>query len=176
MRYSVGSRRRKPNRGSAPETKPGTISTRAPQRRKITSAGGVVLRGQQDNLEVLLIAVKNGKVWSLPKGKQEPGEQLPQTALREVLEETGIQAKIHAHIGSIRYHFTVKDDAEPVTITKEVHHFLMEYVGGECCPQQEEVDDVAWVPIEEAARRLLHQNERDALTKALAKQKMQKSR
>jgi len=138
-------------------------------RRRVTSAGGVVLREVGDHLEVLLITLKEGRVWSLPKGQVEPGERYPQTAVREVREETGIEAKILAPIGSIRYHFTVKDDAIPVTVTKEVHHFLMGYVGGQPRPQAEEVDGANWFPVAEALKRLSHQNERDTVIKALTR-------
>lgn len=167
MRYSVGSRRRKPKRGVAGVRGPQAL----PQsRRRVTSAGGVVLRERAGGkgLEVLLIAIKDGRVWSLPKGQVEPGERYPQTAVREVREETGIVAKVLAPLGSIRYHFTVKDDGVQTTVTKEVHHFLMGYVSGAPQPQKEEVDEVAWFPVREALRRLSHQNERNAVLKALA--------
>lgn len=186
MRYSVGSRRRKskrpaprPSGPSKPiqthELRPREIDQAAAfaaGRRRVTSAGGVVLREVGDRLEVLLIAIKEGRVWSLPKGQVEAGERYPQTALREVREETGINAEILAPIGCIRYHFTVKDDGIQTTITKEVHHFLMGYVDGECRPQKEEVDGVDWVPVSEALRRLSHQNERDTVLKALARWEM----
>lgn len=177
MRYSVGSRRRKPKRSGTGMVSGRKVVESSPSqaitRRRVTSAGGVVLRVVGENLEVLLIALKEGRVWSLPKGQVEPGERYPQTAIREVREETGIEAKILAPIGSIRYHFTVKDDAVPVTVTKEVHHFLMGYVGGQPRPQKEEVDGVDWVPVAEALRRLSHQNERDTVLKALARWEMQ---
>ncbi|MCS7069683.1 MAG: NUDIX hydrolase [Meiothermus sp.] len=139
-------------------------------RRRVTSAGGVVLRERAGGkgLEVLLIAIKDGRVWSLPKGQVEPGERYFQTALREVREETGIEARVLAPLGSIRYHFTVRDDGIQTTVTKEVHHFLMGYVGGVPRPQKEEVDGVDWFPVSEALRRLSHQNERDAVLRALA--------
>jgi 8-oxo-dGTP diphosphatase len=168
MRYSIGSRRRKPKRGMTRGTGPQAL----PQsRRRVTSAGGVVLRERAGGkgLEVLLIAIKDGRVWSLPKGQVEPGERYPQTAVREVREETGIEAKVLAPLGSIRYHFTVKDDGIQTTVTKEVHHFLMGYVGGLPRPQKEEVDGVDWFPVPEALKRLSHQNERDALLRALAR-------
>lgn len=168
MRYSISSRRRKPKRGMAGVSGPQAL----PQsRRRVTSAGGVVLREMAGGkgLEVLLIAIKDGRVWSLPKGQVEPGERYPQTAVREVREETGIEAKVLAPLGSIRYHFTVKDDGIQTTVTKEVHHFLMGYVGGLPQPQKEEVDGVDWFPVPEALKRLSHQNERDAVLKALAR-------
>ena len=161
MRYRVDSRRRRP--------KPKLQPSQAASRRRVVSAGGVVLRVVEGNLEVLLIAIKEGRVWSLPKGQVEVGERYPQTALREVKEETGIEARILASLGSIRYHFTVKDNETPTIVTKEVHHFLMRYESGTPKPQKEEVDEVEWVPVPEAMRRLAHQNERDTLLRALAR-------
>lgn len=161
MRYRVDSRRRRPK----PKSQPLPTTSR----RRVVSAGGVVFRVVEGGLEVLLISIKEGRVWSLPKGQVEIGERYPQTALREVKEETGIEARILASLGSIRYHFTVKDDDTPTIVTKEVHHFLMRYEAGTPRPQKEEVDGVEWVPVSEAMRRLAHQNERDTLIKALAR-------
>jgi 8-oxo-dGTP diphosphatase len=129
----------------------------------------VVLRERAGGkgLEVLLIAIKDGRVWSLPKGQVELGERYPQTAVREVREETGIEARVLASLGSIRYHFTVKDHGIQTTVTKEVHHFLMTYVAGLPRPQKEEVDGVEWFPVSQALKLLSHRNERNAVLKAL---------
>lgn len=172
MRYSIGSRRRKPKRGIAGAT---GSQVQPQSRRRVTSAGGVVLRERAGGkgLEVLLIAIRDGQVWSLPKGQVEMGERYPQTAVREVREETGIEARVLASLGSIRYHFTVKDDGLQTTVTKEVHQFLMSYVAGLPRPQKEEVDSADWFPVSEALKRLSHQSERDAVLKALARWDME---
>lgn len=163
MRYSISSRRRKPKHPNTTGKSLGALVGR----RRVTSAGGVVLREGERGLEVLLIAIKEGRVWSLPKGQVEQGERYPQTAMREVREETGIEAEVLAPLGSIRYHFTVKDDGIQTTVTKEVYHFLMGYLGGVPTPQKEEVDGVEWFLVGEALRRLSHQNERDMVHRAL---------
>ena len=54
------------------------------------SCGALVYRKKQDRLELLLIRHKNGGHWSFPKGHVETGETEPQTALREIKEETGL--------------------------------------------------------------------------------------
>ena len=54
------------------------------------SCGPLVYRKKQDRLELLLIRHKNGGHWSFPKGHVETGETEPQTALREIKEETGL--------------------------------------------------------------------------------------
>ena len=56
---------------------------------KEISAGGVVYRYNGDQLQIQLIKDRYGKM-SFAKGKQEPGESVEETALREIVEETGI--------------------------------------------------------------------------------------
>ena len=52
------------------------------------SAGGLVYRMEKDELQVQMIQDRYGKI-TLPKGKMEAGETIEETALREILEETG---------------------------------------------------------------------------------------
>ena len=82
-----------------------------------TSCGGVVIyRGK------ILLLYKNYKNkyegWVLPKGTVEPGEEYKDTALREVLEESGAQASIVKYVGKSEYTFNVPDDV----VEKEVHY------------------------------------------------------
>ena len=73
-----------------------------------TSCGGVVIfRGK------ILVLYKNYKNryegWVLPKGTVEKGETYEETALREVKEETGVEAKIVDYIGRSQYTFNVQE-------------------------------------------------------------------
>lgn len=138
-------------------------------RRRVVSAGGVVLRLGRKGLDVLLVTLRKGAVWSLPKGQVEPGERYAETAVREVREETSVEARILTPLGRIRYHFTVRDEVIPVAVTKEVHYFLMRYVAGEPKPQLAEVEGAEWVPVREALARLSYANEREMLNKALSR-------
>src|SRR3989338_11242327 len=56
--------------------------------------GGILEKGGDGGIEVALIAVKGGSVWTLPKGQVEKGENIARTAHREVKEETGLDGKI----------------------------------------------------------------------------------
>jgi len=90
------------------------------------SAGGVVYRRKGTDIEVALISVKGGKVWGLPKGTAEKGENIAATAHREVREETGLDGRIIDKIGHIEYFYSLKDDGlPPRRIFKIVYFFLM---------------------------------------------------
>lgn len=71
------------------------------ERSKAMAAGGVVFDGAG---RVLLVEPKghfDGYVWTLPKGRPEPGEDAEQAAVREVLEESGVQARVVAPIPGV---------------------------------------------------------------------------
>ena len=85
-----------------------------------TSCGGVVIfRGK------ILLLYKNYKNkyegWVLPKGTVERGEEFQETAVREVLEETGARANVMKYIGKSQYSFTIPED----TVEKAVHWYLL---------------------------------------------------
>ena len=126
------------------------------------SAGGIVIREHQDALEVAIIARYNrgGRLeWCLPKGHPEGTEDHRQAAVREVEEETGIAGDILQPLGSIDYWFTVSRHR----VHKTVHHFLLRATGGELTTEKDpdhEAVDVAWVRLEDVARRLSFANER----------------
>ena len=95
-------------------------------------------------------------LWSLPKGHIESGETAEQTAMREVAEETGIQGRVLAALGSIDYWFVT----EGRRVHKTVHHYLMRSIGGELSDADVEVTEVAWVPLHELQSRLAYADER----------------
>jgi 8-oxo-dGTP pyrophosphatase MutT (NUDIX family) len=131
------------------------------------SSGGVVFRPAGAGYEVALIRVAraDGDAWALPKGWVEKGEDLEQTAVREVREETGLDAKVLRKLGEITYEFYSKTDHG--RIVKTVHLFLMEYLGGSTANHDDEVEEVRWFPIEDALGALTHKNEREMLEKAM---------
>ena len=132
-----------------------------------TSAGGLVIDRSGPTLRAALIGRRDRKgviVWSLPKGHVEMGETPEQTAVREVLEETGITSVVIAPLGVIDFWFMSKERR----VHKTVHHFLLEAHSGELSDADSEVDEVAWVPIDELESRLGHDDERDLLPKLQA--------
>ena len=98
-----------------------------------TSCAGVVIH--RGKILALYKSYKNRyEGWVLPKGTVEEGESFEETALREVREETGVDASIIKYIGKSQYNFTVPED----TVTKEVHWFLMTSGSYRSKPQREE--------------------------------------
>lgn len=135
---------------------------------KEISAGGVVYRRVDGRIEVQLIQDRYGKV-SLPKGKMEAGETVEQTALREILEETGIGGQIRAPLKVIRYQYSHPNKG---TVDKEVHYFLVEATEGSLQAQVEEIRGVAWFSPQEAWNKQKssgYDNNDDVLGRALVK-------
>lgn len=138
------------------------------ERMREVSAGGVVYRKRHGGLEILMIEDRYGKM-TFPKGKQEPGETIEETALREIAEETGVRGRIVRPLAVVRYQYV--HPREGKTVDKEVHYFLVEATDGAVCPQVEEINEAQWLAPHEAWQRQRehgYDNNVDVLTKAYA--------
>ena len=135
---------------------------------KQVSSGGVIFRRTDGTIEVALIEVEGskGKVWCLPKGLKEEGENLARTAHREVKEETGLDGKILGKIGDIHYFYAHKDEEGTKRFFKIVYFFLMEYTAGDTIYHDKEVLDCKWFPIDEAIGVIAYKDEKEMLKKA----------
>ena len=123
------------------------------------SSGGVVISIRDGAPHVALIATRNKTRWGLPKGAVTTGETSEAAALREVREETGIEARIVRMLDTIEYFFRAGD----TLIQKTVDFYLMDYVAGELEPQLSEVDDVEWVELISSLKRASFESERKLL-------------
>lgn len=131
-----------------------------------TSAGGLVLDRLGPGARGALIGRldRRGRLlWSLPKGHVERGETEPQTAVREVAEETGIRGTVIGKLGTIDFWFV----ADGRRVHKTVHHYLLVAAdplhGLELSDADVEVSEVDWVPLEQLAGRLAYADERRLL-------------
>ncbi|MBM3941742.1 MAG: NUDIX hydrolase [SAR202 cluster bacterium] len=131
----------------------------------LVSAGGVVYRRVNGQLQIVLCGRKDPMRWSLAKGTPDPGETIESTALREVREETGLDVKVEAPIGSINYWFA--DPQGEVRYHKTVHFYLMVPTGGDTDRHDPEFDVVQWFSADEALQALTYANEADVLRQAL---------
>ncbi|KUI40029.1 NUDIX hydrolase [Mycobacterium sp. GA-1199] len=122
----------------------------------ILAAGAVLWRpnGEPDAPEVALIHRPRYDDWSLPKGKVDPGETEPVTAVREVCEETGYTAHLGRRLSSVSY---------PVEGgKKKVRYWAARVVGGEFSPN-DEVDELKWLPLPAAIKQLDYPHDRKVL-------------
>src|ERR671935_2744986 len=129
------------------------------------SAGGVVYRRVHDEVEICLAARRTRRgdlAWGLPKGLIEPEEAPEKAALREVAEETGLQAEIDQDLGTVRYFYVW----EGVRVRKQVRFYLMRATGGDVSNHDDEMEDVRWFPLATAIRRAAFRGEREVLERA----------
>ena len=103
---------------------------------------------------------RGGKLeWCIPKGHLEENETSEQAALREVFEETGLEAEIITQLGEVNYQF-IQDGSK---ISKTVHVYLMQQTGGELTFENDphkEASELEWVQVSELLARLSHGNEK----------------
>jgi 8-oxo-dGTP pyrophosphatase MutT (NUDIX family) len=135
--------------------------------RSETSAGGVVYRRRRGTIEVALAArrTRRGELaWGLAKGAIEPDEAPGSAAVREVREETGLEARIEAPLGDIRYFYVWQG----VRVRKSVRFFLMRATGGDVALHDEEMEDVRWFPLQEALAIAAYRGEREVLERAVS--------
>jgi 8-oxo-dGTP pyrophosphatase MutT (NUDIX family) len=112
-------------------------------------------------------AGKDPGVWALPKGLIGDGEKAEATAMREVTEETGVEATPVEKLGDIRYVYTWAGER----VFKVVSFFLFRYASGRLgdipAAHAHEVADTRWLPLDEAPRLLAYKGEREMAAKAL---------
>ncbi len=127
--------------------------------REVRAAGGLITRpGAAGDLEVLVVHRSRYGDWSFPKGKLDKGETFEDAALREVAEETGLVCRLVTELAAIRY----RDAAHRPKIVRYWHMVPVEgdiddYV------YNKEIDDLRWVPIEQAPALLSYRHDREVL-------------
>jgi 8-oxo-dGTP diphosphatase len=128
------------------------------------SAGGVVYRPNGSDTDIALIYRTRHDDWSLPKGHIEPGESREQAALREIKEETGLDASILRPLGEAVYFFRKRSGD---LVRKTVYHYLMEALSSELGKPNWEVTEVRWVPITEVQGLLSYEKDKEIVAKAI---------
>ena len=123
---------------------------------KPTHAGGMVYQRVHPNIEYLLVRPKRAPTeWVLPKGHIEPRESSEEAAGREVLEETGVKARMIAPLGMVEF--------ETRGNTVRVEYFLMKLIVRGAAMEERET---LWASYEKALTLLTHEQNREILRSA----------
>ncbi len=124
---------------------------------EVRAAGGVPCRSTADGtLEVLLVHRVQYDDWTIPKGKVEPGESDEECAVREVEEEAGLRCRLAGELPTIRWH-------DRFDRPKVARYWRMEPETGSLASPQNEVDEIAWLPVEAAISRLTYPRDAEVL-------------
>jgi 8-oxo-dGTP diphosphatase len=136
---------------------PQKLGDKPAEKGTIKAAGAVAWRlSPADGPEILLVHRAKYDDWSLPKGKAESGEPLPLTAVREVFEEGGASLAVGRRLIHTRY----KVNGRP----KRVCYWSARVTGiDDGAVPNAEVDEVAWLPLDQARARVTYSKDRDVL-------------
>jgi 8-oxo-dGTP pyrophosphatase MutT (NUDIX family) len=141
------------------------MSTEPPPGADEFSAGGVVIRGGEVAVIVPVKRAADGsRVLGLPKGHLDPGETAEQAATREVAEETGVVAELIGELGDVSYTYERRHGP----VNKVVRFYRFAYRRGDLADHDQEVEEARWIPLEQAARELTYEGEREVVRRALS--------
>ncbi len=122
----------------------------------IQAAGGLVIRRRGESLQIAVVHRPLHQDWSYPKGKLEEGETFESAALREVHEETGLTCRLLQFLGHTEY---IDRKGRP----KAVAYWVMAADDG-AFRSNEEVDEIRWLDLADAAALLSYDRDRELLS------------
>ncbi|PIP74938.1 MAG: NUDIX hydrolase [Candidatus Levybacteria bacterium CG_4_9_14_3_um_filter_35_16] len=130
------------------------------------SAGGVVIRQVKSKklkvksgIEVLVCQHSQHHGWVFPKGligDNVKGEGKEETAVREVKEETGIEAKILKPLDPVVYWYVL----DGIKIRKTVYYYVMEFISGDFSKRDMEMENVEWLPVDKVEEKLTYKSDK----------------
>jgi 8-oxo-dGTP diphosphatase len=132
------------------------VSSQSSSSKIVLAAGAVLWRpGYRESApEIAVIHRPRYDDWSLPKGKVDPGETEPVTAVREVFEETGHHVELGRRIATVSYPIEQR--------TKKVQYWSARSLGGSFAPNNE-VDDLLWLAAPAAIKKVSYAYDRKVL-------------
>ena len=125
------------------------------------SAGGIVYK-KSPSLQILVCQHSQHHGWVFPKGLIDKGEEKEETAVREVEEETGIEAEIEKNLTPSEYWYEWEGDK----IKKTVYFFIMKFLGGDPANHDYEMEQVEWIDYNDVSERLTFASDKKAWEEA----------
>ncbi|HET8967919.1 MAG TPA: NUDIX domain-containing protein [Gaiellaceae bacterium] len=110
---------------------------------------------------------KREGTWALPKGLVDPGEAPAETALREGFEETGVEGRLGAKLGDVRYVYTWDGERVFKVVSFFLAHARRGRVGALPPGMDIEIAEARWLPLDRATTLLAYRGERDMAARAL---------
>lgn len=145
------------------------------------SAGGVVYRkrrtlqngdSSQNSAEIEILVSQHSQHhgWVFPKGligdkENLKGEKKEDTAVREVKEETGIDAEIIQALKPVTYWYIWQGEKRK----KTVYYFIMKFLDGDFKDRDQEMEAVEWIPMDEVMDKLTYKSDKDVWREAKEK-------
>ncbi len=130
------------------------------------SAGGIVYKKTGARTFILIAQHSGHHGWVFPKGligDKKKGEKKEEAAIREVKEETGIDAEIIKPLLPITYWYVWEGEKRK----KTVYYFLMKSITGDTSKHDHEMETVEWIDSERTLEKLTYQNEKKVFKEAL---------
>jgi len=130
------------------------------------SAGGVVFKRDPD-LKILVSQHSQTHAWVFPKGligdkEDNKKESKETTAVREVKEETGADARIISPLTPVTFWFVWENEK----VKKTVYYFIMEYIDGDISIHDHEMENVEWIDPSEVEKRLTYSSDKKVWNEA----------
>ena len=129
------------------------------------SAGGVVYKKEGNQILILVSQHSGHHGWVFPKGfigDKITGEKKEDTAVREVKEETGIEAEIEKPLTPVTYWYVMDGEKRK----KTVYYFIMISLGGDINDHDFEMEKVEWFPEDQVLERLTYPSDKEVWKEA----------
>lgn len=126
----------------------------------VLAAGAVCWRIVDGKAKVLVVYRASHCDFSLPKGKLDPGETLPETAVREIREETGLAITLGPPLGTVDYTLPGGRDKVVYYWAAEVNDHALELAKFQ---PNDEIAALEWLPVAKARKRLTYPHDLDVL-------------
>ncbi|MBG6055738.1 8-oxo-dGTP diphosphatase [Salinibacterium sp. CAN_S4] len=126
----------------------------------VLAAGAVCWRIVDGKAKVLVVYRATHSDYSLPKGKLDPGETLPETAVREIREETGLGIVLGPPLGTVDYTLPGGRDKVVYYWAAEVDDHALELARFQ---PNDEIAAVEWLPVAKARKKLTYPHDLDVL-------------